>query len=515
MPVLPIPLTAPVYKNVDEVELDEEGYLLMNGYVDEKGAIVKRPGLRYGQNLLGTAQNVNGLFWWDDKSQLIAVCDSSVVGCYADTSFRLAGSPYSAGANIVARVRPTFTTDGTNVFFANGNKINYVQDVNVSTTVSQIGSNAPTSVTQLGFIDGYIIANSVNSNRWYWSNVNDYTTWNALNFASAQGVPDPVNVIRVLNRQIYLFGRRSIEIWENDGSTPFARVSNGLIETGCIAPYSVVTTEDGFIFLDNKRHFMEFKSGVLSRISSPYDKFIQDLGSSIVSNPASNTAIGVVDYISDCIGDELFIGGSRFYVFTFPQIDKTICYNYTAKTWSEWGTWELGDASGGAPLTYSRWVGNCAAYSPSWGINLIGHIKLTKHGWGNETDVLVLDPKDYYDTDVSFAGSAVPMKFEVKTGHWDHRNSGRKRSNEVRVRMKRGQAATGAGPTLILQVNDDNKGWGNEIQMNLGEAGDNEIVARARPMGIYRTRQYRLYTTDAVPVIVVKAEEDVDLLDAA
>ena len=60
MPEVPLPITGPAFKNVDESELDTRNAYLMNVLVNELGDTVKAPGLEEWVDL-GTTSCTDGL----------------------------------------------------------------------------------------------------------------------------------------------------------------------------------------------------------------------------------------------------------------------------------------------------------------------------------------------------------------------------------------------------------------------------------------------------------------------
>jgi len=62
------------------------------------------------------------------------------------------------------------------------------------------------------------------------------TSFDALDFATAEANPDDLNGMKVDHRQIILTGPKSVQIFENTGATgfPFEAAINGYIEQGCL-----------------------------------------------------------------------------------------------------------------------------------------------------------------------------------------------------------------------------------------------------------------------------------------
>lgn len=485
MTTVKVPLFSPVYRNVDQVELSDQNYKLMDGYLDELGATVRRPGLSLFCDLgQGTDKNVDGLYWWDVQSCAIAVCNGQVFKLtypgstptfenITDDALAV-GSPCTFAAATDAAFTPflIIANDGVPV---------YIEDTGDSTALS----GAPTDVSQVAYLDGYVMAAEEDSNTVYFSGAYTPTTW-ASEYFSAAGDADVIKAITTFQSEIYLFGPRSTEIWENDGTNPFSRVPGGFIETGIIAPRSVVKAGQNIFWLDSTRRFVAWFNGKLTSISTPYDK-----------------EIATFSTIADARGMRLVVSGKEFLVWSFPTQARTLVARFNSRldttqslvndalfSWSEWGDY--------SPLlnSYGVYRGTCEAYCPPWGLQLVG---------GSRSRIYVVDNDTYTDT-----GSAIRLC--RITGHINYGTTKTKRSSEFRIRAKRGQVVSGANPKVMVRWNDDNRGWRNEHWFDLGATGETETVMRLPRTGIFTTRQYEFVATDAADIIFLDAEEDVEVL---
>jgi hypothetical protein len=93
------------------------------------------------------------------------------------------------------------------------------------------------------------------SGKFYWSAPLDGTTWDALDFATAEREPDSLLDIMNLGDNIWLFGQQTIESWSHTGDAdlPFARVEQvafdqGIMDTGCVVP-----ADNSLFFIGSKR----------------------------------------------------------------------------------------------------------------------------------------------------------------------------------------------------------------------------------------------------------------------
>jgi hypothetical protein len=104
----------------------------------------------------------------------------------------------------------------------------------VNSRVASIGGSRRTA-----YLDQYAIYAPVGS-KFFLSALAASGTIDDLDFASAEAMPDELVSFVVCNRQLYLFGSKSGEIWLNTGAAdfPMQRYDGMVMSVGCIAPYS-------------------------------------------------------------------------------------------------------------------------------------------------------------------------------------------------------------------------------------------------------------------------------------
>lgn len=462
------PIGRPVLKNIDGTMLEDSAFRLIDGILDNEGNFQNRPGLDLGARL-STGAAIDGQYWWDDIARVMLLSGGHLWVMNSDFS----GADLGTTTNLLnTGTRPTFATDGTSIYIANGVQILKSNGANSNQTAYLTDTDAPTEVTHIVHIDGYLLANLVGTQKIYFSVVGDSSNWEALDYFSAESRPDVVVAIYEFQREIYIFGKISFEVWEDDGQTPFSRVPGGARAVGCIAPYSVVKTDNGVIWLSNTKKFVKFDGGAVQSIATPYDKEIQKF---LV--------------ISDCVADRINILGKEFYTFSFISEGRTIVYNATDDNWGEWGYW---NSSGGF---HERFLGNAYCFSPDW----------NQHIWGTRKPdgaIYKMSP-DYTDDH----GDAIVM--ESISGHISYGTNNMKRNKHFTMRVKKGEVNNTSEPVITLSFNDDNKGWKKEKQISLGKKGEYKNTIKLPRTGIYRTRQYRFRVSDNVAFAFGHAREDI------
>lgn len=465
-----LPVTGSPYRNTDETELDQVNAAVQDAYVDEAGYTQKRPGLTEWADL-GTSKGIDGLYWWDEQSQVIAVSNGQTYRHtdYTGTNTEITGASHTVGNRV------SFDTDGTNLFTASGGAINYFGSSGNYTVMAD--ADAPTDVTHLGFIDGYLVACRNNTGTWAFAGPNTPTSWLSIDVATAEAKPDVNMAIHVGLDGIAIFGKTTTEFWVNDGVSPFSRVRGLTLDRGCAAKYSVARDPQGdlWFWLDDRRHISRWDGRSATTQPCPYYKLIDGFSS-----------------VSDALADTVKIAGVPFYVLTFPLAGKTFAYNYRDETWAEWGYWNTSTAM------YGRFRGNAYCYAKAWNLHLIGDYT---------------NGKIYTMSRSVFQDDGDPIRSFRRTGHVSHGTNKRKRCRMVRIRQKRGLNNSDVNdPQMMVRWRNDNGAWGNEHQISLGQEGQHELISKLRNVGIYRTRQWEFIHSDASDWVLMEAEEDCEVL---
>lgn len=473
MEKLPIPLFNKTYKNVDGIEINDENFSGINGFVNEKGAFNKRPGLQYFQDFLSsfTTPNItriDGIYYFQDAGLVIVVVGGKVFKI-SKSGLVYTKTEITGTTGLQAGKQVYFAYDGTYLFMANGGQITYIDSTASSLSVIA-DADCPTAVTQIAWMDGYLFAITGANNRFYFSEVNDSLNWNALDFAAAVGSPDKIVGIRIVNREILLFGSRSLEIWNNDGVTPFIKTNGGDFNQGCIAPDSIIETTDGTFWINQDKHIVKFDGRTVSILNLDFD-----LEFSKIQN------------ISDCVCDKLETLGRKFLLFGFAEEEKTLVYDVFLNQWTEWNC-KIADND------FKRFIGSNIVFIPEWNLTLAGSVF-------NEV-ILKIDSRDIIYKDIFYTteDSHKEIVLERITGHIDYGVPEKKISQKIVIRLKKGAVDIGREAKLLLYINDDNKGFGNAIEVSLGNVGEKEIVTEIPYTGHFFTRQYKIVVSDEVPV---------------
>jgi hypothetical protein len=181
-----------------------------------------------------------------------------------------------------------------------------------------LNTTIPFTPRSLTWQDGYFIASELYKNTFYVSY--DGWTWDAADVASAESDMD--QIVRVIsnNRQLWLFGTDTLEIWYNSGDVfPFTRISGGVSNTGLAAEQSVEKIDSNLVWIDNRLQ-VRIATGIQSKVisSRKIDRLLQSFTK-----------------VDDAFALSYVVNGHWFYHLTFPTENKTLVYDHTTEMWHE------------------------------------------------------------------------------------------------------------------------------------------------------------------------------------
>ena len=103
----------------------------------------------------------------------------------------------------------------------------------------------------IAYQDGFGLAAQLGTNVIWQSNLFDLTTWDALNFSSADSTPTFINGLVSKQREVWILKSDCIEVWVNAGLSGFAfqRLQGVYIMEGCGAPFSVAQSVDAVLWM--------------------------------------------------------------------------------------------------------------------------------------------------------------------------------------------------------------------------------------------------------------------------
>lgn len=471
----PIVLT-PLYQNVSEESQRQGSTKLINSYVDEAGAWRGSPGLlEYAD--VGIDFPVQS-WYWQNKKYLIHACNNKLF--YQASDGGAVVEITLSGIALDATKRISFVGDKYRLYFAWGGKV--ATWLPGSDAVYCSVGTIPSEVTHLAIFDGYIMANDIVIDAYYYATPNTgiatgEPTWAAGD--TAQGMPDTLTAIAVEWRDMLLAGPSSIEMWYNAGTplpaSPFLRREGSFIQRGIIAPHTLKGVDNTWYWLDHERKVVQLQGVTPKVISSPID-----------------LPLSKMDNVVDAYGMTASIGGKNWYVLTIPSEGKTYAYEYGLQQWSEWGEWLP------AIGKFEKYPANAMTYSQDWNKIFIGSTK-------SDGKVYVLDLNTF-----SLANGI--LRRVVETAYIDRGSSNSKRCDRLQMRIKAGQYIASGNARLSIRYKDDGKPWSQYRHKDLGTTGETEFMFEFRTLGIYKARKWEFVFTSPADLVVQAIEEDFTVL---
>lgn len=350
--------------------------------------------------------------------------------------------------------------NGTQVIVCNGTKA-WTYTVATLTFAEVTDADYSHSV-DCCFIGQYIAHVEGDSDQWFISALADATSYDALDFAAAETATDDLKGILALNRDVWLFGGSSIEIWANTGAAdfPFERIA--VVEKGLAATFAKAKLDNTVYWLGHDGIVYRAQGYSAIRVSKrPIEQAIRD------ETLSEAFAFGYED------------GGSAYFVLTFPS-GKTWVYNVATNRWHRRKSFEQ-----------DRWRANGYLYA------------YTKHLIGDSSQGIVWELD--HDT---YAEGTDALVWERKT-QYVHANGEYIRGAELELEFEAGVGlATGQGSDPIVEMcysDDGGRTYKDWRQESLGTIADYAARVRFHGLGRFRQRAFWLRISDPVPRVLLAA----------
>ena len=352
----------------------------------------------------------------------------------------------------------------------------WIIDTSEATLTAITSEGFPTGVRRATYQDGYFIVTGQAGSQSFWINQTPYegASWDALDFASAEGSPDHTIGCISDHRELWLVGSGTGEIWVNTGSSdfPFQRSGNTFIEHGCAAAGTLCKADNTVFWLgaDDKG------AGIVWRA--------QGYTPTRISTHALETALAGVE-LSDAFAFTYQQEGHIFYVLTLPTAMQTWVFDVASGIWHE-RAWR--NPNTGALI---RWRANCLVYAN--GEHLVGDFE--------NGNVYALDLNTYSDD-----GDPILRLRRTST---TERLQSRVFYSMLLVDMETGvgtPTGQGANPLLMMRYsNDGGHTWSNEKSATVGKVGEYGARAKFNRLGAGRNRVWEISMTDPVKFAVFGA----------
>lgn len=339
--------------------------------------------------------------------------------------------------------------------------------------VYSFASNALTEITdtefygsdRVAFLDGYFVFVRPDTQQFYISAIDDATSLDALDFASAESSPDDLLAVVADHRELWLFGEYTTEVWYNSGDAdfPFARNQGALIEIGTSAPHTPRKIDNGIMWVGRDAN----GDGMVYRSVGYQAQRVSTAAVEEALRGATISTASAYCYQAD---------GQTFYCINATGLSSTWCYEVSSGTWHE-----RCDLTNGALVAH-----RAKHHFHAFGKHLVGGDKiyeLDKDEHTNAGDVLYRERTSPHSENPELEDVAFGM---------------------FRLDGTVGVANQGEDPVVELSwSNDGGNTWGNWLSRPLGKVGKYSQRVDWYRLGAAPDRVWKLRCTADVKFDVV------------
>lgn len=325
-----------------------------------------------------------------------------------------------------------------------------------STLASISGLNNPNTCA---FLDQYIIFDG-DGGQFQISALNDASSIDALDFATAEAAPDDTVAVLVDHQELLLFGTETIEPWVNTGAPdfPFSRTQGSLIERGTESPHTVKKVDNTVYWLDN-----------LGMVQAMAGHNPQRISTHAIEQEISN----YMDQMDEFFAWGYVENGHWFYVLQCPDLGKTFVYDASIQQWHR-------------RKSYGENCWRARHYAKVYGKHIVGD-----YASGNIWDM----------RQGVFVEGSDPMVSERYT-YYAHGEDQPVFNHSLWLKFDTGQGLSsgqGSNPLVDVRWSDDGgRNFSNYWQRSIGQIGQYNKDVRLHGMGHFKDRMFHIRVADPV-----------------
>lgn len=460
MPLLPFATGSPAGKSL---AVDTE--LLVNCYpvtsTSRRSKAIKAIYGRAGLELFGN--------YGEFRARGLHAFGSRLYGVFRGELISISNDSIGVSKGTLETIDGTVSMDdnGTQLMVVDGAS-GYTFNVDTDTFAKITDADFPANPTHVTYLDGFFIVTVANSDQFHVSTLKDGTSWNALDFASAESDPDDLITAIGDHGELWLLGARSTEVWQNTGNLDFTfeRLEGAKIQWGIHAQWSLARYADTIVMLGRNDHGAQ---QVISMVNYQPQRISDDALEKRIAGFASTT---------DAFGYVYNDAGRFFYVLSFPTGNETWAYDVRE---GEWHQLKSGITGRFLPEFHQAFFSANMVSDFNTG-NLF---KLTPGIFADDGDdiFMKITGEHFSDEERQVGHAALQVIFEHGVGL---------------------QSGQGDDPQAMLRWSNDNgRTYSSEHWRSIGKVGDHKARAVWRTLGRARDRVYEVAVTDPIKRVVV------------
>jgi len=428
----------------------------------ERPALYGTPGLK----LLGTAGSgpIREVYEMNGKLYVVS----------GNEFYHINKTDYSAQLiGILSRLdgKPSIADDGNKMLIGDGNRAFVFDPSATRNNLISLSNTDFKAATTVVYMNNFFIRHDKDSVSFRTNTLGDIMTWPALDFDNADRDPDPITTLISDHNELWLFGKRSAEVWYYSGNAnfPFSKVPGAYIEMGCAAARSVAKADNTIYWLAHNNE--GGRTIVMAKGYSP----------AIISTRAIEYKLDSYAVVDDAIAYTYKQEGRTFYVLTFPTEDVTWVYDASSRLWHQRKSYGMG-----------RHLSNCHVF------------------WENKHIVGDYKNGNFYEMDMdTFSDNGTDIE-RIKTSSHIEMDGLTLFHNSLELMVETGNVSTSQNPVARLSYSDDRgHSWSNEMWNDLGKIGEFYRRSKWYRLGSARSRVYKLRMSDAIRTVILGAKLDV------
>ncbi len=334
------------------------------------------------------------------------------------------------------------------------------------------------SASTVLFFDNYFVFDRKGTNEFFLSGLSDGTSYSGLDFASAEAAPGFLTAVAQNLQLVFLFCQNHTEMWYDAGSAdfPFQRYAGGVIERGCISPYSILQQDDALFFLGQDGVFYRLQGNVPIRVSTH----------------AIEHAIASYGTTTDAFCFTYTLEGHKMVHLTFPSAPNggaSWVYDISTQKWHERESWD----ENSNPL--GRWRGNCC-------LTMNNQI-FVGDAFSGKIGILDWNAQTEYGNTIQMLADSPPL----------HKDRMRLFISRLELDIQAGVGegnAQGKAPVIMLRYSKDGGQTYSTIEprREMGRVGEYNVRQRWLNMGVGYQWCFRIVISDPVKRVVIAAHYD-------
>ncbi len=375
-----------------------------------------------------------------------------------------------------------FSSNQTQVIITDSSDNGYIVTITADgtpTAFAQISDEHFEGASNVTYLDGYFIYSKPNTQFMSTSQLQDGTSWDALDVASAEMRPDNLVGLGVTKGELWAFGEETIEVWydaANNVGFPLSVRVGSEMDIGCSAVGSIVTVDNVLMWLDSRGFIVQSDVSAFTRDNNT------GYALKVVSTEALNSEIASYTQVDDAIALAYNDRGHITYQITFPNANKTWAYDHSTSMWHE-------------KTFYNSFTDkeeyHLAQYHTKFdNLNIVGGLRDGK---------LYIMDKDYYsDGDT--------LIHRIRTTTHQNQEFNLVGVDQLEIKLDTGYAPQDASPTILLRYsNDSGHTWSDYIPREMGLVGEYGKRITWNRLGTSYNWLFELKTTAAVKFAIVFA----------